>query len=394
MSEAKAFVAETTGDGRLVYLSAVARPAQPGLEEALTGLLHELARRSYSELHGDRLRFDALRALRSMGFAVEDLEVAVSYRCPQCGASIRLSPETVVYVCPYCGWAGDVRGGRVEVRAWPPGHRGLIESLVRRLGGELASAELRYVPFWVFEAKVEAEYTANVVYTAPVTRSYWDRQEVRYVRRRTVVSGRVSFEGVRAVPARLSAEVFGGEELRTWVEHKWMLEQPPALGAEEAKPIAPSMLAPELSAEAAAEVATDYFEDEAAGRAVSSAKRRAPGRVEEVVLERFSPSVTIRGRNLVFAPYWFFTYRRGPGLYSGAAVGSEATPLRVELPMSNVERAARLAGSWLASTAGGLMAELAFRWQVSPLLLLFAAVFSILYAAKLASSAFAPAKVR
>lgn len=396
MSEAKAFVAETTADGRLVYLSAVARPAQPGLEQALTSLLHELARRSYPELHGDRVRFDALRALKSMGFAVEDVEVAVSYRCPQCGASIQLNPEAVVYVCPYCGWVGDVRGGKVAVRAWPAGHRGLVEKLVRELGGEVVSVELRYVPFWVFEAGVEAEYAATVVYRRARPAERYGRQpyETRYVRERMAVSGRVRFRGVKAVPARLHAEVFGGEELRLWVERKWSFQQPPALEAEAAKPIAPSMLAPELSGEVAAEVAVDELEDRAAEEARSDARRRAPGPVEEVKLERFAPKVSIERRELVFAPYWFFSFRKGSGLYSGAAVGSEVSPLRVELPLSNAERVARLAGSWLAAAGSGLMLELARWWQVEPPMLLIALGLGLLATAKLASSAFAPAKVR
>ncbi|MEM5825589.1 MAG: hypothetical protein QXX58_04070, partial [Thermofilaceae archaeon] len=87
MAEASAYVAATTGDGRLVYLSAKASPPQPGLEQALTSLLYELAKRKYSELLGDRVRVDALRALRAMGFKVDDVLIAVSYRCPQCGAS-------------------------------------------------------------------------------------------------------------------------------------------------------------------------------------------------------------------------------------------------------------------------------------------------------------------
>lgn len=395
MSEARAFVAETTADGRLVYLSAVARPVQPGLEHALTDLLHELARRSYSELHGDRVRFDAIRALKSMGFAVEDVEIAVSYRCPQCGASIQLSPEAVVYVCPYCGWAGDVRGGKIEVRVWQAGNRELVEGLVRRLGGEPVSIQLRYVPFWVFEASVEADYAATVVYRRARTVGGYGRQprETRYVRERMKVSGRVQFKAVRAVPARLHVEVFGGEELRLWVERKWSFQQPPALGAEETKPIAPSMLAPELSKKVATEVAVDTLEDEAADEARSAARRKAPGHVEEVRLERFSPSVMIERGELAFAPYWFFTYRKGSGLYSGAAVGSEITPLRIELPLSNAERAARLAGSWLAAAGSGLVVELALRWQVDPLVLLLAAGLGLLATAKLASSAFAPAKV-
>ncbi|MEM4411962.1 MAG: hypothetical protein QXO66_03855, partial [Thermofilum sp.] len=90
---ATAFVALTTRDGRLVYLSAAARPARPGLEQALTSLLYELGRRDFAELHGDRIRLDLSRKLREIGFPVEELEITVSLRCPQCAASLQLSPE-------------------------------------------------------------------------------------------------------------------------------------------------------------------------------------------------------------------------------------------------------------------------------------------------------------
>jgi len=170
--------------------------------------------------------------------------------------------------------------------------------------------------------------------------------------------------------------------------------QPRALGAEEAKPIAPSILAPELSREVAVEAAADALEDEVASAARSEAKRKAPGHVEEVKLERFAPTVSIKRGDLVFAPYWFFTYKRGSSLYSGAAVGSEATPLRVEVPISNVERVARLAGSWLAAAGSGLAFELALRWRAEPLVLLSVAGLGLLATLALARSAFAPAKVR
>lgn len=350
---ATAFVALTTQDGRLVYLSASAKPAQPGLEQALTSLLYDLGRRNFSELHGDRVRVDLLKKLEEAGFAVEELEIAVSYRCPQCGASIQLNPETVVYVCPYCGWTGDVRGKSLKILAWPPAPRSAVEKLAGRLGGVLVSAELKYIPVWVSGAEGVANYTATVTYV--VSRRVG--KQVVYEHRKKRVSGVVSVSSTEAVIARLNAEVFGAEEVSGWVKSTWTRSKPRELTANEAKPLANFVLAPEIGEEEAVEIVVDRVEDKLAEQAKVSARAGVPGRVEDVILNVFLPRVNVKWRNLVFVPYWHFTYRRPEGLFAGAAVGSEALSMVAEAPLSNARRAAALAGSWLLSIGAGAAVE-------------------------------------
>ena len=397
-SSSSAYVAATTGDGRLIYLSATASPAQPGLEQALTEVLHELAKRSYAELPGDRARVDAMRMLRSMGFAVEELSIAVSYRCPQCAASIQLSPEIVVYVCPYCGWAGTVFGKSVRLLAWPAGRREDVEALIRRRGCTPVSIELRYLPFWVFEADVTADYVALVTYEYEEFQYYDDyhgrpRVRTRVVTRRRRVAGRVSFSATRAVLARLRPGLLGGGELKTWVESAWVMQPPSPLSEEEAKAFASSMLAPELDEGVARVRAEDAREDSAASRARRDAGRRVPGTVVDVRLLSFRPRITFKRGELVFAPYWLFSYTRGGSLYSGSAVGPQLSTLRLELPLSNAERALRLVGALLVSLVAGLAAELVVRVAQSLALLLMVAAMGLFAAAKLALSAYEPAKV-
>lgn len=398
MAEASAYVAVTTGDGRLVYFSAKARPPQPGLEQALTSLLYELAKRKYSELLGDRVRVDAVKALKAMGFNVEDVQFAVSYRCPSCAASIQLTPEIVVYVCPYCGWAGSVFGEEISLLAWPAGRREDLKTLVERSGCVLVSADLRYVPFWVFEAHVDAEYAALVTYQKkravptsahPRARSYEVRVETRQAR----VSGRVDFDSVKALPARFAVEIYGGAQLRSWVQSMWHYDPPRKLGVEETRLFAPNILAPELSEETARVRAEDELEDDAAAMAKRSAAKQVEGSVVSVRLLKFKPRVGFRRASLVFAPYWIFTYARDGGLYTGSAVGPELSKLRLELPLSNVERAARLLGSLLAIVGAGLAAEVLYEVSSDMLFPLVAAGLGILAAVKLAASAYAPAKV-
>ena len=388
---AVANIAATTRDGRLVYLSAVARPAQPGLEEALTSLLYRLAERSYSELFGDRARFDAVRLLKEWGFQVEDLEITVSYRCPHCAASIQLNPEVVVYVCPYCGWAGDPFGRPVSILAWPPAPQEAVEQLARRLGGTLVTAQLLYIPLWVAEARAVADYTAVVTYTEA---QRTPGGQVRYVTRRRRVSGTVTVRSTEAVVARLNAELFGAGRLEEWAARAWRARPPKELTAEEAKPIASSILAPELGESSAAELIKERLETIAAERARSDARTRSPrGAAIKVSLERFVPRVEVMRQALVFAPYWLFTYRTPSGLFSGVAIGPDASAIQAEAPMSNVERAAWLAGAWAVSLASGAFAQVFIEGGGNPLAPLALALLGASVSLLLAGNAFKPAKV-
>ncbi|ABL78432.1 TFIIB-type zinc ribbon-containing protein [Thermofilum pendens] len=402
MGEAsKVLVAATTRDGRLVYLSAVAKPQQPGLDEALASLLKSLAYHSYEELQGDRVLLEAKKALSSQGFKVEDLELSVSFRCPSCGASINFSPETVVYVCPYCGWSGDVYGRELRVKAWPPGGREKLEEIVRGLGGVLHDAVLRYVPFWVFKVKVEGSYAGTATYT--VTRTEYvtvihegrprqiptTRTEVR----RKKVAGRVSFSTVKGVGARVLAEVFGGEGLKRWVEYEWENNPPPELSAEQVKPVAQSFLSAEVDAGEALGIARREIDSEIYAEIERSARRQVEGSLKEVAVESLSVDLKVVEKSLVFVPYWFFTYKVEGNLYAGAVAGPKATLLKAERRISNIERAARLAGAWIAVLASGALAQVSVGSDLGFPGVLMAWAIGLVGAYKLAESAFAPAEV-
>ncbi|MEM1523396.1 MAG: hypothetical protein QXU69_10225, partial [Thermofilaceae archaeon] len=151
--------------------------------------------------------------------------------------------------------------------------------------------------------------------------------------------------------------------------------------------------APELSEGVARARAEDELEDDAAAEARWSAERQVGGSVVSVQLLRFKPSVSFKRASLVFAPYWIFTYSRGGALYTGSAAGPDLSKLKLELPLSNVERAARLLGSLLAVFGAGVAAELTFRATSDVLPPLLVAGVGLIVAVKLATSAYAPARV-
>ncbi len=74
-------------------------------------------------------------------------------------------------------------------------------------------------------------------------------------------------------------------------------------------------------------------------------------------------------------------------------MGPQLSTLRLELPLSNAERALRLVGALLVSLVAGLAAELVVRVAQSLALLLMVAAMGLFAAAKLALSAYEPAKV-
>jgi len=112
-----------------------------------------------------------------------------------------------------------------------------------------------------------------------------------------------------------------------------------------------------------------------------------------VSLERFVPRVEVLRQALVFTPYWLFTYRTPSGLFAGVAIGPDAAAFQAEAPMSNVERAAWLAGAWAASLTSGALAQVLAKGGDSPAAALALALFGVSVSLFLAGNAFKPAKV-
>jgi len=395
----KAIVSITTRDGRLVYLSGVAKPPQPGLDEALSSVLASLSSHSYRELNGDRVVLEARKMLESQGFKVESLEIYVSHRCPMCGASINITPETVIYVCPYCGWTGDVYGHSLAFKVWPAPPREAVEEAARRLGGVLDNATLYYVPFWVFRVNVTGEYSGTAVYTVqraervPVRRNR-ETEWVTVVRTETrtkKVAGKIRFEAVKGAFGRLYAEIFGAGELKSWVEHSWQTNPPKEMEASELKKYAENFLSAEVSDEEAFGLLRKEIDTEIYRAIETSAARQVEGSLTEVQVEYLSTQVNTPEKHLVYVPYWFFTYKVRGNLYAGSLVGPTATVIRAERYISNVERVAKIISAWVAVLVTGAFTEFALRYGVGWVFL--AAPLGLLGAYKLASSAFEAAEV-
>ena len=386
----EAQVPALTKDGRMIYVSVAARgETAPGLTSSLEKIARDLVEEcEYWELFGDIVGRKILDRLKEEGFRVESVEVAVSYRCPVCGASVQLNPEAIVYVCPYCGWSGDVFGRKVELLAWRPipeedAVRAVISASGRK--GRPMEAVLKMIPYWIFPVEATARYKARVVYE--------EIREKRRVRREGEASGTVRESMLYPLVARLNAEFYGDLEMCGNVTYNYRKGPPAPLQEDLAKRIARHVLAPEVDIEDAALIVRDEMENVMVMKAKSHAKRSYPRAIDAYLYE-FSCNVKVGEPRLVLAPYWFVTYEWRGSVYSGAVSGIDGDVLKVEVPISPYERVFRLAGAWAAAALTGLATEFMLSAReagegVLVLLLLGASV-----ALGLARSAFAEAKVR
>lgn len=367
LSEYRVLKSFSTRDGKLVYISAVAKAKESQyLKDYLSSAIDEYARDlSYEEVMGEVLRRKVLEFLKERGVVIEDLEIAVSYRCPVCGASIELNPETVIYVCPYCGWAGDVRGKSRRIWVWPSvDYKRALSSLMRvvRRRFRVNEAVLKYIPLWLVDVDAYVYYEGY----------YKVKRRDRYVTR----YGRGEFKEKLLYPviARLNAEMFADEELKENAVRNWNRLPPLDLDVELGKRIAKQVLAPEIEEEEALKIARDEVENLYIEKALD-----ALGGKEAVdkKLTEFKAEIKTRDPRLVLAPLWLITYSWRGSMYTAAVSGIDGRALRAELPLTLGKRLFYITAAYFTAIFSGGLLELVYRFgdhdDTSKLLLLIVA---------------------
>ncbi|WP_297520111.1 hypothetical protein [Thermococcus sp.] len=124
----------------------------------------------------------------------------VAFRCERCGAPLEVSPETIVAVCPYCGYPNHISGAlkTENVRIVPTLNKNAIaQAFWRRVERdfdlkrmknliELVDVEGHYAPYWAGTVHVEGdvEYTVEEEECTSYTDSQGEtRQECHTVER-------------------------------------------------------------------------------------------------------------------------------------------------------------------------------------------------------------------
>ena len=270
------------------------------------------------------------------------------YRCINCGATLKVTPETIVAICEYCGAPNIISGILSEEDLYlvpSVGEGKVLEEFWRRVNTDVdlrsiaskirpVSIEGSYIPFWLSRVELEGE----IIYRK---REYYGKQ----VRVRRV---RESFSRVLWVDivARRQVKHLG---LRELVE-RYLDERPESIKLSEIPTDRwREIKLPILNLE------YDRAEAEASIRdhSIDLVREEWEGRVSDIVF--FSAEVkSMTKPNLVFLPIWTITYRYGGGLYFAQHDGWSGRSLVFAEPIRAFRRAIYILGMISSTILGGL----------------------------------------
>ena len=270
------------------------------------------------------------------------------YRCMNCGATLKVTPETIVAICEYCGAPNIISGilSEEDLYLVPSVGEGRVwEEFWRRVNTDVdlksiaskirpVSIEGSYIPFWLSRVELEGE----IIYRK---REYYGKQ----VRVRRV---RESFSRVLWVDivARRQVKHLG---LRELVE-RYLDERPKSIKLSEIPTDRwREIKLPILNLE------YDRAEAEASirDRSIDLVREEWEGRVSDIIF--FSAEVkSMTKPNLVFLPIWTITYRYGGGLYFAQHDGWSGRSLVFAEPIRAFRRAIYILGMISSTILGGL----------------------------------------
>lgn len=268
-----------------------------------------------------------------------EVRMGRTIKCPNCGATLEITPDAIAYVCKYCGWVGsdeNIEGkGFLMVEPISP-------DSARESWGEYLKKNLRHaysgtqvlefrgvtIPIWI--AKIQA-YTKYNGY----------RQERRAVTIPGMVRGpggmttqartktypvyipvRGEFDEVLTYPilGRKHASFFGLEEIRKRV------------GGREAKPLdVKALLGQKFEC-----LDVEVEEDEAKAISESLAEDEHRSRAEAMTTRLFDcyTDDQVISTNLVFCPVFHAKYLYGGKSYRATLDGTTGDVVKAELPMT------------------------------------------------------------
>jgi ribosomal protein L37AE/L43A len=244
------------------------------------------------------------------------------YQCQTCGASLEISPDAVVYICPYCGSASSLEGGGVELTGLMPTSaddvsRAVAGFLRSKAGREarIRDVKVLMLPFWAVHQRVKTRYNGY----RREYRSTGKGQYPVYV----PVKGELDEEMTTIVYARAFEAVFGLEDLkeRVLLRLREAGKFDPVKAAKHAK-----LIAPEVSEQEAIERAKTI---------ASETHRRKVQRMTTKLFDCYTESEPLSTK-LIMYPVAVIDYEWEGRKYRASADASVNAPdrvLKAELPM-------------------------------------------------------------
>ena len=270
------------------------------------------------------------------------------YRCMNCGATLKVTPETIVAICEYCGAPNIISGILSEEDLYlvpSVGEGRVLEEFWRRVNTDVdlrsiaskirpVSIEGSYIPFWLSRVELEGE----IIYRK---REYYGKQvRVRRVRESfsrvlwvdVVARRQVKHLGLRELVERYLDEWSESIKLSEIPADRWREIKLPILNLEYDR------------AEAKASI-RDH--------SIDLVREELEGRVSDIIF--FSAEVkSMTKPNLVFLPIWTITYRYGGGLYFAQHDGWSGRSLVFAEPIRAFRRAIYILGMVSSTILGGL----------------------------------------
>ncbi len=266
-------------------------------------------------------------------------------QCPQCGASIEITPDAIIFVCQYCGWAGSPEGPEAKGYLMiAPMTRTQIEAkasqfLQSKLHGDYAKAsitESKYVaiPFW--RVMVSAHTWFNGYQTHTKTQTYYvgkqamTRSYTVYEPKQGEWTDQLEFKTV----ARKNAVFFGLDEITVRVgERTASALDPKQLIAQKMQ-----VLDVEISGDEANDSGKNYAEDQHLIKAKHETSK----------LYDCQTDTRIMNTSLTLFPVYIVGYQFEGRTYRMTLDGSKGEIVKAELPLT---RALRVEYAGIAYTA-------------------------------------------
>jgi len=255
--------------------------------------------------------------------------LGVATKCPECGASLEATPDTVVYVCRYCGWAGVPKGQALELEGIEAAKKEDVEKEVKKFISSKAGpdAEIKeeksvFLPFWVVELHASTNYNGY-------------RNETRGSGKNTYtvhvpVKGVLEEDTTVPVYARALGALFGLTDVKNKVAGAF--SQSKKLDIVKAAKEA-DVLNPEIDEEEGEESAKTFVEDDHRDR------------VEEMTSKLYDCYTTtqVTSKRLMLFPVMQVKYELDGKIYricADASKRADERVLKAELPISRRARVA------------------------------------------------------
>ncbi len=298
-------------------------------------------------------------------------------QCPQCGASIEITPDAIIFVCQYCGWAGSPDG--LEAKGYsmlPPLPRTQIEEKATQflksklhesfVQSSITEAKYIAIPFW--RIMVWAHTRFNGYATRTKTQTYYvgkqamTRSYTVYVPTQGEWTDQIEFKTV----ARKNAVFFGLDEITAMI------------GRSEAVPLDPKVLIAQKMQVLDIEISVEEADDSARNHAEDQHLHRAQSQTSK--LYDCHTDTRIASGSLTLYPVYNLGYEFEGRTYRMALDGATGEVVKAELPMTRGLRLTYAAVGYIALGAFTLAAFILSLSAQTQSIAPFAAVGSILAA--------------